>query len=41
MDYIEEGKGAPQAIERIREVMAHKGFLSDKELEDILAENQN
>jgi len=38
-DYIEEAKGAPQIVERIREVMAHKGFLSDKELEHILAEN--
>ena len=37
-EYIEEAKGAPQVVERIREVMAHKGFLSDKELEDILSE---
>lgn len=40
-DYIEEAKGAPQVVERIREVMAHKGFLSDKELEDILSNNQD
>jgi chromosome segregation ATPase len=36
-DFIEESKGAPQVIEKIRETMAHKGFLSDKELEDILS----
>jgi len=38
-DFIEESKGAPQVIEKIRETMAHKGFLSDKELEDILSNN--
>jgi len=38
-DYIEEAKGAPQVVEKIREVMSIKGFLSDKELEDILADN--
>jgi chromosome segregation ATPase len=40
-DYIEEAKGAPQVIERIREVMAVKGFLSDKELEDIFTGSQD
>ncbi len=39
-DYIEESKGAPQVIEGIKELMAHKGFLSDKELEDILDKHQ-
>ena len=40
-DYIEEGKGAPQVIERIKEVLSVKGFLSDKELDDILTESQD
>ena len=35
-DFIEESKEAPQIIEKIRETMSIKGFLSDKELETIL-----
>jgi hypothetical protein len=35
-DFIEEAKGAPQVIEEIRDIMIHKGFLSDKELDDLL-----
>ena len=38
--YIEEAKGAPQVIEKIREVMSVKGFLSDKELEEIFSGKQ-
>ena len=40
-EYIEEAKGAPQVIEKIRELMSVKGFLSDKELEDLLAGKQD
>ena len=39
-DYIEESKGAPQVIEGIKELMSHKGFLSDKELDDILDKHE-
>jgi len=39
-DYIEESTGAPQVIEGIKEVMSVKGFLSDKELEDIINKHQ-
>jgi chromosome segregation ATPase len=40
-DYIEEAKGAPQVIEKIREILSIKGFLSDKELEDLLENIQD
>ena len=40
-DYIEEAKGAPQVLEEIKDVMVHKGFLSDKELDDILEKHLN
>ena len=40
-DYIEEAKGAPQVLEEIKDVMIHKGFLSDKELDDILEKHLN
>ena len=40
-DFIEEAKGAPQVIEEIRDVMVHKGFLSDKELDEILEKHLN
>ncbi|MFX1409849.1 MAG: hypothetical protein ACFFA6_05830 [Promethearchaeota archaeon] len=33
---ISEAKGAPQLMEEIKEIMMHKGFLSDKEFEDLL-----
>ena len=40
-DYIAEAKGAPQVIEEIKELMAHNGFLSDKELEESVEKNLN
>ena len=35
---INEVESAPEILEKIREKMVHKGFLSDKELEQILEE---
>ena len=40
-DFIEEAKSYPQVVEEIKDTMAHKGFLSDKELEEILDRNLN
>ncbi len=33
---ISEAKGAPQLLEEINNILIHKGFLSDREFEDIL-----
>ena len=33
---ISEAKGAPQLMEEIKGIMAHKGFLSDKEFDDLI-----
>lgn len=33
---ISEAKGAPQLMDEIKDIMMHKGFLSDKEYEDLL-----
>lgn len=35
---LSEIKSTPKVLERIKEMMAHKGFLSDKELVDIVKE---
>jgi len=35
-DFIEESKGAPQVIEKIRDILSVKGFLSDQELDTII-----
>jgi chromosome segregation protein len=40
-DFIEEAKSYPQVVEEIKDTMAHKGFLSDKELDEILDRNRN
>ena len=33
---ISEAKGAPQLMDEIKDILMHKGFLSDKEFEDLL-----
>ena len=33
---IAGAKGAPQLLEEIKNIMGHKGFLSDKEFDDLL-----
>ena len=33
---IGEAKGAPQLMEEVKNIMAHKGFLSDREFDDLL-----
>lgn len=33
---ISEAKGAPELMEEIKGIMAHKGFLSDKEFDDLI-----
>ena len=33
---ISEAKGAPQLVEEIKGIMAHKGFLPDKEFDDLI-----
>ena len=33
---IFEAKGAPQLMDEIKDILMHKGFLSDKEFEDLL-----
>jgi len=38
-DFIEEAKTYPKVVEEIKDVMAHKGFLSDKELDEIIDRN--
>ena len=35
---LSEIRSTPKVLERIKEVMAHKGFLSDRELDDIFKE---
>lgn len=35
-DTISEAKGAPQLMEEVKDIMAHKGFLSDREFDDLL-----
>ncbi|MFW9872895.1 MAG: hypothetical protein ACFFG0_07320 [Candidatus Thorarchaeota archaeon] len=33
---MHKAKGVPQLIEEIKEIMTHKGFLSDKEFDDLI-----
>ena len=33
---IADAKGAPKLIDEIKDILMHKGFLSDKEFEDLL-----
>lgn len=35
-DSISEAKGAPQLMEEVKNIMTHKGFLSDREFDDLL-----
>ncbi len=37
---IGEAKGAPQLIENIKDIMIHKGFLSDREFDDLLEKKE-
>ena len=34
---IAEAKGAPQLLEEVKDIMAHKGFLSDREFDDLIS----
>ena len=38
---LSEAKGAPQLMEEIKGIMAHKGFLSDKEFDDLIEKIEN
>ena len=40
-DFIKESKNYPQVIEEVKDLMVHKGFVSDKELDEILEKNLN
>jgi chromosome segregation ATPase len=34
---ISEAKGAPQLMDEVKSIMAHKGFLSDREFDDLIS----
>ena len=34
-DAFSEAKGAPQLMEEVKNIMSHKGFLSDREFDDL------
>ena len=40
-EFMEESKSYPQVVEKLKDLMVHKGFVSDKELEEILNETLN